>query len=142
MKTVLLPFDGSDSAGRALDHLLRMSAAQRPDTIHVLNVQGFPVFHGQILTHEFVQLMREQQMSHGRDQLKAAEQKLLAAGVSFQSHVVIGQTAETIVEMASQLGCDQIVMGTRGMGTMKTLWLGSVAYKTVHMAEVPVTLVK
>lgn len=142
MKTVLLPFDGSDSAGRALDHLLNLPAAQRPESIHLLNVQGFPVFHGQILTHEFVRLMREQQLNRGRDQLQPAEQKLLAAGAGFKSHVVIEETAETIVEMASQLGCDQIVMGTRGMGTMKTLWLGSVAYKTVHLAEVPVTLVR
>lgn len=142
MKTVLLPFDGSESAGRALDHLLRMPAERRPELIHLLNVQGFPVFHGQILTHEFVELMREQQLGRGRDLLQAAEKKLLAAGAGFRSHVVIGEAAETIVEMASQLGCDQIVMGTRGMGAMKTLWLGSVAYKTVHLAEIPVTLVK
>ena len=142
MKTVLLPFDASDAAARALDHLLQLPAAQRPESLHLLNVQGFPVFHGQILTHEFVQLMREQQLTQGRDVLQPAEQKLVAAGVDFRSHIVIGETAETIVQMADQLGCDQIVMGTRGMGTMKTLWLGSVAYKTVHLAEVPVTLVK
>ena len=33
-------------------------------------------------------------------------------------------------------------MGTRGMGAIEGLALGSVAHKVVHLASVPVTLVK
>ena len=32
--------------------------------------------------------------------------------------------------------------GTRGMGTLGTLFLGSVAYRVVHLVHVPVTLVR
>ncbi len=39
-------------------------------------------------------------------------------------------------------GVDVIVMGTRGMGALANLALGSTATKVVHLAEVPVTLVK
>jgi nucleotide-binding universal stress UspA family protein len=35
-----------------------------------------------------------------------------------------------------------IAMGTRGMGTIGNLLMGSVATKVVHLASVPVTLVK
>ncbi|ARP81841.1 hypothetical protein CAL12_14125 [Bordetella genomosp. 8] len=38
--------------------------------------------------------------------------------------------------------CDQIVMGSRGLGTTAGLWLGSVTTKTLHLAQVPVTIVK
>ncbi|HUF22047.1 MAG TPA: universal stress protein [Burkholderiales bacterium] len=34
------------------------------------------------------------------------------------------------------------MMGTRGLGTLQSLVLGSVANKVVHLAEVPVMLVK
>ena len=33
-------------------------------------------------------------------------------------------------------------MGTRGLGTIGTLVLGSVAHKVLHLTHVPVTLVK
>ena len=33
-------------------------------------------------------------------------------------------------------------MGTRGMGLFKNLVLGSTSNKVVHLAEIPVTLVK
>ena len=33
-------------------------------------------------------------------------------------------------------------MGTRGMGAMGNLILGSVATKVIHLVDVPVTLVK
>jgi nucleotide-binding universal stress UspA family protein len=33
-------------------------------------------------------------------------------------------------------------MGTRGMGPVKDLFLGSVASKVLHLARIPVTLVK
>jgi nucleotide-binding universal stress UspA family protein len=33
-------------------------------------------------------------------------------------------------------------MGTRGMGSVSNMLLGSVATKVIHLADVPVTLVK
>ena len=38
--------------------------------------------------------------------------------------------------------CEQIVMGSRGMGTVSNLVLGSVNSKVIHLANVPVLLVK
>jgi nucleotide-binding universal stress UspA family protein len=37
---------------------------------------------------------------------------------------------------------ESIVMGTRGLGAMAGLVLGSVAMKVVQLARIPVTLVK
>lgn len=142
MKNVLVPYDGSDSSGRALRHILQMPPERRPEQIHLLNVQNWPLFHGQILTHDDVRIAREAQLAHGRHLLQPAEEELLSAGATFRSHVVFGEPEQAIVEQAQQLGCDHIVMGTRGMGTIKTLVLGSTALKTIHLAEVPVTLVK
>jgi nucleotide-binding universal stress UspA family protein len=33
-------------------------------------------------------------------------------------------------------------MGTRGLGSLGGLILGSVAFKTLHVAQVPITLVR
>jgi nucleotide-binding universal stress UspA family protein len=44
--------------------------------------------------------------------------------------------------VAKEHGCAQIVMGTRGLGTVSGMLLGSVATKVIHLADVPVVLLK
>lgn len=47
-----------------------------------------------------------------------------------------------IARAARRLKCESIVMGTRGMGTIGNLFLGSVATRVIHLARIPVTLIK
>ena len=46
------------------------------------------------------------------------------------------------MRLAAERGVDCIVMGTRGMNALGGLLLGSVAQRVVHLASVPVMLVK
>lgn len=82
------------------------------------------------------------QLEHGRLQLVPARELLADAGRSYREHVVIGDPAAKIVEVAKAEGVDAIIMGTRGMRALGNLALGSTATKVIHLAEVPVTLVK
>jgi len=74
--------------------------------------------------------------------LGPAREILRAAGVACKEHMVQGEVAQTIARLATELGCDQIVMGTRGQSALSGLLLGSVAIEVLHLADVPVTLVK
>src|SRR6516165_903986 len=74
--------------------------------------------------------------------LKEAVGKAEAAGIAFKSIVRTGQTAEAIAQAAHDEGVGHIVMGTRGLGSIQGLLLGSVAMKLIHLAEVPLTLIK
>ena len=47
-----------------------------------------------------------------------------------------------ITRKAEELNCDAIIMGTRGMGALGNLVMGSIATKVVHLTRLPVTLVK
>jgi len=67
---------------------------------------------------------------------------LRQAGVSFTVHRAVGPAAETIVNRARELECDAIVMSTRGHGKVMGMLLGSVSTKVLHLADVPVTLVR
>ena len=58
------------------------------------------------------------------------------------THVEIGDPGETIASYASAHGCDEIVMGTGGIGTIGNLLVGSVATKVIQLANMPVMLVK
>jgi nucleotide-binding universal stress UspA family protein len=64
------------------------------------------------------------------------------AGLSCNVHIEPGDAAQTIVEVAQRRDCTRIVMGSRGLGSIGNLVLGSVAYKVLQLAPIPVTLVK
>ncbi len=66
----------------------------------------------------------------------------LRAGVAHERCLRSGAAAETILELARERRCAAIVVGTRGLGAVAGLVLGSVAGKIVQLAPVPVTLVK
>jgi len=46
------------------------------------------------------------------------------------------------LDMAREEGAGLIVMGTRGLSDWGRLLMGSVAHKVVHLAEVPVLVVR
>jgi nucleotide-binding universal stress UspA family protein len=56
--------------------------------------------------------------------------------------VPLGQTPRAILDMAREEGAGLIVMGTRGLSDWGRLLMGSVAHKVVHLAEVPVLVVR
>jgi nucleotide-binding universal stress UspA family protein len=64
------------------------------------------------------------------------------AQVKFYTRSAFGPIAETINKTAREINADQIVMGTRGFSPLRGAVLGSVSTKVVHLARVPVTLVK
>ena len=74
--------------------------------------------------------------------LEPATRKLAQAGISHDAHIEIGQPAQTIAETASKYHCGMIVVGTRGNGAIRSIVVGSVANKVVHLSKVPVLLVK
>ncbi len=53
-----------------------------------------------------------------------------------------GEPAEALLEEAKRVGADLIVMGTRGLGDLGALLLGSVSHKVIQLADCPVTVVK
>jgi nucleotide-binding universal stress UspA family protein len=63
-------------------------------------------------------------------------------GVAFKAIARAGRAAKTIAEVAREESVAQIVMGTRGLGGVQGLLLGSVATQVIHLVEVPVTLIK
>lgn len=143
MLKFLIPFDGSEPSLRALHHVIRLGHPDTPRPILLLNVRE-PAqtwqMHGLVDHDELLAL----QQAEGEAELQAARDLLDAAGLPYEAHVVVGPIARTIAEFADEQGCDQIIMGTHGVGALNGLFqaLGSVANKVIHLAPMPVTVVK
>jgi nucleotide-binding universal stress UspA family protein len=144
IRTILVPWDGSDHSRRALEFLLKLLKEQTPAEVHLLNVQH----RAPTLEHlaggkpSDLQQIHGPAVEAGQKALESGVKVLAAAGVPHRATVVVGDAPHEIVEYAKAHHCDGIVMGTRGLGNVATLVLGSVAHKVLHLTHIPVTLVK
>lgn len=141
MLKLLVPVDGSENSLRLVEYLIKwLGRLAEPVDLHLINVQ--PGLHGDVgmfLSHE---QMRDYHHDEGIKALQAARDRLDAAGVLYTFHISVGDPAELIVQFARDQQCDQIVMGTRGLGRLGSLLLGSVASRVIQLADVPVMLIK
>jgi nucleotide-binding universal stress UspA family protein len=140
---ILVPVDGSGSSHRALEHALELYRLQPRSSIVLVNAQHFPGLGVSemtaVLPPDWEQRAADAQ---SKKALRTAAETCRKRRVRFEKLTVIGPIAETIIATAKKIGADQIVMGTRGIGAVRQMLLGSVASKVVHLAEIPVTLVR
>ena len=141
MLKVLLPVDGSENSNRAVKHLIRLIKHLGAMEVHVVNVQP-ELLYIDILLKPRQEVVDAWSHKAGGDASRSACALLDEASIPYVLEFVSGEIAEAIVRHAQHCQCDMIVMGTRGMGTVANLVLGSVATKVVHLANIPVTLVK
>jgi nucleotide-binding universal stress UspA family protein len=107
-----------------------------------VNAHEPPIVYGEIAVYLPEVTAKALQRRHSEDILQPAVETAKAAGVRFVSKILVGDVPKALVTYAEEKGCDGIVMGTRGMGAVGNLLLGSVATKVIHLTRLPVTLVK
>jgi nucleotide-binding universal stress UspA family protein len=138
---VLLAVDGSEHAMRAVDYVRAFAAEGVPVEADLLNVQLAVQSTGAALPAS-QEVLDSRYREEGEAILRPSERALTKAGIRFRSHIRSGHVAQTIVQLAEECRCNRIVMGTRGLGAIANIVLGSVAYKVAHLASMPATLVK
>jgi len=139
---VMVPVDDSDTSLHAIDWLAQSQPPWASCEVELLNVRSVPEQFPavSVLDYEAVErALREEQQRVLAKALEHAERKGLKR---VTVHVAHGSPAEQIVEAAKVQGVDQIVMASHGRGAVGTFLLGSVANQVVHLAPMPVTLVK
>jgi nucleotide-binding universal stress UspA family protein len=141
MLRFLVPVDGSDNSGSAIEKFIKLLGwyKELPE-IHLLNVQlpqrgNVPL----LIDKESIEIYHREE---GTKALKAARASLDHNNIAYQHHIAVGSPAETITRYAMEIDCDQIVIGPRGLGIMKGLLLGSVAAQVMHLSTIPVLLIK
>ena len=142
MQNVLVPFDGSASAKRAVQYLVNFSRDYPGIQVHLLNVQREPNLYGNYVPATMLDDLRKGALTHAQQVTAEGAQLPEAASINYEVHAVVGDVVTEVVAAVKRLGCTTVVMGTRGMGSLGNLEMGSVATRVVHDVPVPVMLVK
>ena len=138
IKSILVPIDGSDHAEKALDYALNMAE------IHDAKVEILTVVDEVKMAPDWARDYSEKLREQGEEVLtstfsKAVKQK---PNLKISKRLAEGYASEEIVKCAEKGHHDLIVMGSRGMGIVRGLFLGSVSSRVVNQAEIPVLIVK
>lgn len=139
---ILLPLDGSEAALDAVRFALALATDGLRCDFVLANVQE-PAHLYEIVLARGVEGIDDARAEAGLHALAPAEALLRAAGVAEWEHEVAGgDPAHAIVDIAERFGCDLVVMGSRGTGSVRSALLGSVSHEVLHACPVPVMIVK
>ena len=157
MKKILVPFDGSETALRALEFAAGIGKPFGSE-IMVVNVI-VPYDYTKVPPRKPKNAIEEAEMAAKEpdptplDIAKGILDKLGCTTASYrlivdidpgeaQKLVKLLDPAERILEYAKTAEADMIVLGNRGMGMLAELLMGSVSMKISQYAECPVVIVK
>jgi len=140
MKRILVPVDGSETSLRGLRHAAQRARESNAE-LHLLHVEP-PMAYEELRAYALRPELEELRESACGRVLEAAADALATENVPHAEHLQHGEVAQVIARFAAAQSIDEVIMGTRGMGALGSMFLGSVAQRVVHLAAVPVTLVK
>jgi nucleotide-binding universal stress UspA family protein len=147
LRTALVAVDGSDESAAAAVFLARLPL-NRSTAVQLLGVVERPRFPSTapaaargILRAEIEGVIAERSTMLRRALHRAAAPFGDRAS-AVQWRVAVGHPTEEIVRAAAAADADLIVVGARGLGTLKRLLLGSVSEGVLRHADRPVLIVR
>ena len=142
MKNVLVPVDGSACATRAVRWVSSVLAGQPGARLHLLHVEA-AMDTWEMRSHLGADDIARLQDSGASAVLDPVAAIVHEAGIAVETHAVLSRdVAATIAAQVVAQHCDAVVMGTRGLGLIETMLLGSTTLKVIHLVDVPITLIK
>lgn len=145
---ILVATDGSDHARHAVEIAADLAEKYGAE-LTILTV--YKTVRIQESTHSLVRTSKAMEPQHSDDELKEMAESILedAKAVAEQhkipridAYVKRGQPARTIANTAEEIEADAIVLGSRGLGDVSGLLLGSVSHKVSTLATCSVITVK
>lgn len=141
MLKILIAVDGSEPSDRAIKAVGSMARSSLELEATLLCVSPEPIFYGDYSALT-IQKIEDEQIVQQNVILARAMELARTCGLKVEQVRAYGVVANEIVRIAREFEVDQIAMGTRGMGAVGSLLLGSVAQRVLHQSDVPVLLVK
>ncbi|MFM9883321.1 MAG: universal stress protein [Burkholderiales bacterium] len=141
MLKVLIALDGSPSALCAAQHVADLARRGTPIEAVLLTVQP-PIMAGEIGVIASAQVAQAERARAAAEVLGPVCLIMLKAGVPYVEEVLSDAPATAITACASRHAADVIMMGSRGLSSLKRLVLGSVSKDVLHLTDLPVTLFK
>ncbi|WP_123533027.1 universal stress protein [Halosimplex salinum] len=133
---VLVPTDGSEASGAAVDHAVAVADAFDA-TVHVVHVVDIgAVATGSAATPPTARI--ERLTEAGEDATESIAERVRAAGPEAVTAVEPGFPAAELLDYVDEASIDLVTMGTHGRSGLDRVLLGSTTERLVRRSPVPV----
>lgn len=133
---MLLATDGSDDAALAARAAVDIARKTGPE-LHVVHA-----WHS-VPSTRFESYIHAQLKQEAREVLAEQVERIKGDGANVaEAHLREGPAVDEILDLAKEVGADLIVIGSRGLGPVKRVVLGSVSEGVVHHATRPVLVLR
>jgi nucleotide-binding universal stress UspA family protein len=131
---VLIAYDGSEPARRAVARVARFM----PDASVAIVTVAEPIYRDP----RYAGFADPDVEKRQQDALEEARALIAESGIEATTAAPVGQPGDEIVRTATEAKADLVVLGARGLSSVKRLVLGSVSTKVLHEAHCDVLVVK
>lgn len=147
MYKILLATDGSPTSMKALEYVAKIAIPLQAEVTVLSVAQEVPILRGHegisfTQTAIFEKNIAEGMRSMATNAVNMAQSIFKEKGIEVITKVKTGNSADVIVHEADDGGYDLLVIGSRGLGGIKGMLLGSVSGKVVNRVQTDVTVVK
>ena len=142
-KHILIPADGSDNAQRAINKAIGLAQAFKSQVtaIYVIDPYAFTGVGTDFAYGQAEYLSAA--TAEGHQALQVAKDAFRTVGIEITTTVVEGHAIyKGILETASHIGADLIVIASHGRKGLEKLILGSVTSQVLSHAHLPVLVVR
>jgi nucleotide-binding universal stress UspA family protein len=136
-RNILVAIDGSQAATAALEEAIELARSDGARLV-LISVATAPRWH--YAGPPFVPYPTAQDLEREAREVVERAEALVPPDVAVSSVVRAGPPADAIVARAVEGGHDLVVMGSRGLGAVGSLFLGSVSRAVVARSPVPVLI--
>jgi universal stress protein A len=138
--TILCPIDFSDVSLKAVDYAKAFASVTGASIflLHIVEPVPMPPVDTSL---NYVEVEDVLEKAAEKD-LNALKSSLAAEGAKVDGTMEIGKAADIIIEKASELNANFIIMGSHGRKGLNRLIMGSVADAVIRRADCPVLIVK
>ena len=135
---ILLAVDGSDHAVRAAKVAADLARCMKSELWVVVVYDPIPPYLGE----PYLQNVIDARLPEAQEVLQKAVATVGDVPGQIHTEILEGNSAEAIIEVAKTRKSDVIVMGSRGLGRLAGMLLGSTSQKVVSHAPCPVMIVR
>jgi nucleotide-binding universal stress UspA family protein len=139
-KNILIPTDGSELAGKAVQHGLTLAKAIGAKVTAVTVSRPFRVFTLEMgMVEDTAGDYKKRMQVHSAQTLGAVADQAKTAGVTCETvQVEHEHPYQAIIDAAKSKGCDLIVMASHGRRGVAAFVLGSETVKVLTHSKIPV----
>jgi len=137
IEKILAPLDGSANLLRGLEKAITF-AKQFDAEVTGLYVVHIPAAAAIRISPE----MRRKEIRYAESIIREATKMATKNGIVFKPKIETGDPGEKIAKTANTGNFDLVVIGSRGRGSTKEMFLGSTSNHVLHKANAPVVVVK